>query len=227
MSFIQTSFSVTFDIFTDNKVYTDGKPLFVYGKALPDETIIIRLFAPDGTIAKFDQVQVGTDGSFNHVLLTWPDSSITFPYGTYTVEAISNTQNGISETIDVKFTSTTELIDVPVERLINTLVFAPETAAVNTQFRIFVQTTSDGMLVGGEPQELLKTSHAHLPNDEVQTLTSSFQTLHPGLYFVDYTATFEGTDVFHVVTFSQGSTSHGSAATNVLKQDIVEYQNKL
>ena len=219
-SFIQTSYSVTFDIFTDNQVYTDGKPLFVYGKALPDETIIVRLFAPDGTIAKFDQVKVTSDGSFNHVLLTWPESSITFPYGTYTVEAISNTQNGISKTIDVKFTSTTELIDVPVERQVNTLVFAPETAAVNTPFRIFVQTTSDGMLIGGQPQDLLETSHVHLPNGQVQTLTSSFKTLHPGLYFVDYTANSEGTYVFHVVTFSQGSTSHGSAATNVLTQDI-------
>ena len=220
MSFIQTSFSITFDIFTDNQVYTDGKPLFVYGNALPDETIIIRLFAPDGTIAKFDQIKVSEDGSFNHVLLTWPDSSITFPYGTYAVEVISNTQGGISELIDVKFTSTTDLIKVPVERQLNTLVFAPETAAVNTPLRIFVQTTSDGMLVGGDPKDLLETSHVHLPNGEVQTLTSSFQTLHPGLYFVDYTATFEGTYVFHIVTFSQGSTSHGSAATNVLKQDI-------
>lgn len=220
ISFIQTSYSVTFDIFTDNQVYTDGKPLFVYGKALPNETIIIRLFAPDGTIPIFNQITASEDGSFNHVLLTWPDSSIKFPYGTYTVEVISNTQNGISKTINVKFTSTTELIDVPVERKINTLVFAPESAAVNTPFRIFVQTTSDGMLVGGEPRDLLKTSHVHLPNGEVQTITNSFQILHPGLYFVDYTAIFEGTYVFHVVTFSQGSTAHGSAATHVLKQDI-------
>ncbi|MFQ5572673.1 MAG: methyl-accepting chemotaxis protein, partial [Nitrosopumilaceae archaeon] len=195
-------------------------PLFIYGNALPDETIIIRLFAPDGTIAKFDQVKVDEGGSFNHVLLTWPESSIAFPYGTYTVEVISNTQGGISKTIDVKFTSTTELVEVPVERQVNTLVFAPETAAVNTKFRIFVQTTSDGMLVGGVPQDLLETSHVHLPNGEVQTLTSEFKTLHPGLYFVDYAATFEGTYVFHVVTFTQGSTSHGSAATNILKQDI-------
>jgi len=220
LSFIQTSYSQTFDIFTDNQVYTDGKPLFVYGKALPNETIIIRLFAPDGTIPIFDQITVSEDGSFTHILLKWPDSSITFPYGTYTVEVISNTQNGISKTINVKFTSTTELIDVPVERKINTLVFAPESAAINNQFRIFVQTTSDGMLVGGEPASLLKTSHVHLPNGEVQTITSSFQTLHPGLYFVDYTPTIEGTYVFHVVTFSQGSTAHGSAATHVLKQDI-------
>lgn len=220
LSFIQTSFSQTFDVSTDNQVYTDNKPLFVYGKAQPNETIIIRLFAPDGTIPIFDQIIVDSDGKFSHILLTWPESSITFPYGTYTVEVISNTQDGISKTIDVKFTSTTDLIDVPIERRISTLVFAPESAAISTPFRIFVQTTSDGMLVGGEPRDLLKTSHVHLPNGEVQTITSSFQTLHPGLYFVDYTATFEGTYVFHVVTFSQGSTAHGSAATHILRQDI-------
>jgi len=164
---------------------------------------------------------------FNHVVLTWPDSSATFPYGTYTVEVISSIQNGISKTIDVKFTSTTELIEVPVERRVNTLVFAPETAAVNQPFRIFVQTTSDGLLVGGNPQELLETSHVHLPNGDLQSLTTSFNTLHPGLYFVDYTPTVEGNFVFHIVTFSLGTISHGSAATNVLTQDIGGISNQI
>jgi tetrahydromethanopterin S-methyltransferase subunit B len=220
-------FAVTFEVSTDTKVYTDGKPLFVYGNALPNENLIIRLFAPDGTIAKFDQVKVNEEGLFNHVILTWPDSSTTFPYGTYTVEVISSTQNGISKIIDVKFTSTTELMDVPVERRVNTLVFAPETAAVNQPFRIFVQTTSDGLLVGGNPQELLETSHVHLPNDDLQSLTTSFNTLHPGLYFVDYTPTVEGNYVFHIVTFSLGTISHGSAATNVLTQDIEGISNQI
>lgn len=41
------SFAEQLDVFTDSKVYTDGEPLFVYGKALPNENLIIRLFAPD------------------------------------------------------------------------------------------------------------------------------------------------------------------------------------
>lgn len=220
-------FAVTLEVFTDNKVYNDGKPLFVYGNALPNENLIARLFSPDGTISKFDQITVNEDGTFNHVLLVWPDSSTTFPYGTYTVEVISSTQNGISRTIDVKFTSTTELLDVPVERRIITLVFAPENTAVRQPFRIFAQITSDGMLVGGEPHKLLKTSHVHLPIDEVQSLSTSFNTLHPGLYFTDYTATMEGTYVFHIVSFSQGTISHGSAATNVLTQDISGISNQI
>jgi len=216
---IPNSFS-ELELSTNNQVYSPAHSLQVYGTGLPEENLIIRLFAPDETIAKFDQITTESDGSFNYGLLIWPEPSTNFPYGTYTVEVISTEQNGISKKIDVKFTSTTELVDVPVERHVNTLVFAPETAAINQSFRVFVQTTSDGLLIGNNPDELLRPTHVHLPSGLSVSLSSEFKTLHQGLYFVDYIAREEGTHVFHVVAFSQGTTSHGSAATNVLSQDI-------
>ena len=112
------------------------------------------------------------------------------------------------------------MLDVTIERQINTLVFAPETTAINQSFRVFVQTTSDGLLIGNDPAELLGTTHVHLPSGISVPLSSSFKTLHQGLYFVDYIPREEGTHVFHVVAFSQGTASHGSAATNVLSQDL-------
>lgn len=208
------------DLTTNSKVYAPSHNLQVYGKGLPEENLIIRLFAPDETIAKFDQITTSKDGSFNYNLLTWPQPSTNFPFGTYTVEAISTEQNGLSQKIDVKFSSTTELLDIPVERFVNTLVFAPETAAINQSVRVFVQTTSDGLLIGNEPTKLLGTTHVHLPSGISVPLSSSFKTLHQGLYYVDYTPREVGTHVFHVVAFSQGTTSHGSAATNVLSQDL-------
>ena len=208
------------DLSTNSKVYAPAHNLQVYGTGLPEENLIIRLFAPDETIAKFDQITTEPDGSFNYGLLIWPEPSTNFPYGTYTVEVISTEQNGISKKIDVKFLSTTELVDVPVERHVNTLVFAPETAAINQPFRVFVQTTSDGLLIGNDPTKLLGATHVHLPSGLSVSLSNEFKTLHQGLYFVDYIAREEGTHVFHVVAFSQGTTSHGSAATNVLSQDI-------
>jgi len=216
---IPNSFS-ELDLSTNSKVYAPAHNLQVYGTGLPEENLIIRLFAPDETIAKFDQITTESDGSFNYGLLIWPEPSTNFPYGTYTVEVISTEQNGISKKIDVKFTSTTELVDVPVERHVNTLVFAPETAAINQSFRVFVQTTSDGLLIGNNPDELLRPTHVHLPSGLSVSLSNEFNTLHQGLYFVDYTAKEEGTHVFHVVAFSQGTTSHGSAATNILSQDL-------
>ena len=216
---VPNSFS-ELEISTNSKVYSTSHNLQVYGTGLPEENLILRLFSPDESIAKFDQLTTESDGSFNHDLLTWPEPSINFPYGTYTVEIISTEQNGISEKIDVKFSSTTELLDVPVERHVTTLVFAPETAAINQPIRVFVQTTSDGLLVGNTPTELLGKTHVHLPSGISVTLSNSFKTLHQGLYYVDYTPIEEGTHVFHVVAFSQGTTSHGSAATNVLSQDL-------
>ena len=214
------SFSEELELFTNSKVYSPEHNLQIYGKGLPEENLIVRIFAPDESIAKFDQLTTDPDGSFNYDLITWPSPSTNFPYGTYTVEVISTEQNGISQKIDVKFSSTTELVDVPVERTVNTLVFAPETAAIDQPLRVFVQTTSDGLLVGNEPTELLGTTHVHLPSGASVLLSSSFKTLHQGLYYVDYTPIEEGTHVFHVVAFSQGTTSHGSAATTVLSQDL-------
>ncbi len=208
------------ELFTNRAAYTDGEPLFVYGKAVSNENLIIRLFAPDGTIAIFEQIIVDSDGAFNFALLTWPEASTNFPYGTYQIEAISTTQNGLSKTIDIKFTSTSEFIQVPVERKVTTSVFAPEIAAINKPFRVFVQTTSDGLLIPGDPNDLLSTSLVHLPSDQVVSFSQSFETLHEGLYFIDFIPTQKGTYVFHMVTFSQGTISHGSAATTVLSQDI-------
>ena len=100
MKYLQTS-----------RVYSTSTSITGLWNRLPDENLIIRLFAPDETIAKFDQVTTNSDGSFNHNLLIWPEPSTNFPYGTYTIEILS-TEQGISETFDVKFTSTTELLDV-------------------------------------------------------------------------------------------------------------------
>ncbi|MEK0337295.1 MAG: methyl-accepting chemotaxis protein [Nitrosopumilus sp.] len=215
------------DLSTNSKVYSTAHSLQIYGSGLPEENLIIRLFAPDETIAKFDQITTDEDGSFNYSVLIWPEPSTNFPYGTYTVEVISTEQSGISKKIDVKFTSTTDLVEIPVERHVNTLVFAPETAAINQPFRVFVQTTSDGLLIGNDPEKLLKTTHVHLPSGLSVSLSSEFNILHQGLYFVDYTAREEGTHVFHVVAFSQGTISHGSAATNILSQDLGGISNQI
>jgi len=215
------------EIDTYNTVYTQGQPLLVFGKGLPDETLIMRVFAPDDTIAKFDQITIGSEGTFNHVLLTWPQPSPNFPFGTYTIEVISTQQNGLSKKIDVKFASTAELTKVPVERNLTTTVFAPETAAINMPFRVFVQTTSDGLLIGNDPKELLATTHIHLPSGTVETISNNFSTLHQGLYYVDYTPHEEGTFVFHVVAFNEGIISQGSAATNVLSQNLGGISNQL
>ena len=208
------------DASTSQFVYAPGEPLFVYGIGEPNEPIILRLYAPDNTVAEFQQIMTDDEGTFQHYLMDWADPTPNIPFGTYILEVISNQQGGLVKVIDIKFSSTSELSNMPIERDIRTTVFAPETAAVGNVFRVFVQTTSGGLLIGGEPSSILGTSHIHLPNGQVENLDETLSTLHQGLYYVDYFPGLEGTYVFHMVAFNEGNISHGSAATNVLTQDI-------
>jgi hypothetical protein len=178
------------------------------------------LFAPDESITKFDQIQTNPDGSFNHQLLTWPDPSSGTPYGTYVVEVLSTEQKGLSKKINIKFSSTTELVSVSVDRQIQTVVFAPETGAKNQSFRVFVQTTRDGLNIGNDPSELLGNSMVHLPDGSSLSLKNSFSTLYSGVYYFDFTPRQEGTHVFQISVFNEGVTSKGFAATHVLSQNL-------
>ena len=216
---IQDSFS-ELEISTNSKVYSSEHSLQVYGTGLPEENLILRLFAPDESITKFEQIQTNSDGTFNHQLLTWPDPSSSIPYGTYVVEVLSTEQNGLSKKIDIKFSSTTELISVAVERQIDTVVFAPETGAINQSFRVFIQTTRDGLNIGNDPSELLRNSQIHLPDGSSLSLTNSFKTLYAGVYYFDFTPRQEGTHVFQIAVFNEGIASKGFAATHVLSQNL-------
>ena len=210
----------TLDVYTNQLVFAPGEPIFVHGQAMPKEPIIIRLFTPDDTIAEFEQIMTSEDGSFHHFLMEWDTPTTNLPFGTYILEVISNQQGGISKMVEVKFASTSEFVQVPIERNVSTIVFAPETAAVSRDFRVFVQTSSDGLLIGNDPNQILGTSHVHLPNGQVENLENDLKILHQGLYYVDYLPAIEGIYVFHMVTFDEGNISHGSGATNVLTQDI-------
>jgi len=216
---IQDSFS-DLDISTNTQVYSPEHTLQVYGTGLPGENLILRLFAPDESITKFDQIQTNSDGSFNHQLLTWPNPSSGTPYGTYVVEVLSTEQKGLSKKINVKFSSTTELISVAVERQIDTIVFAPETGAKNQSFRVFIQTTRDGLNIGNNPSELLGNSMIHLPDGSSTSLENFFKTLYAGVYYFDFTPRQEGTHVFQISVFNEGVSSKGFAATHVLSQNL-------
>jgi len=211
-------FAAELTAYTNQQIYTTQHPLLVYGTGPVNAPLVLRLFAPDGSITEFEQIITNPNGSFSHKMLTWPSSSTKYPFGTYTVEAL--TSGGQSQKIDIKFAASSELELVPIERKITTQVFAPEMAAADRPFRVFVQVTSDGLLVSGDAKKVLSSSHIHSPSGKVQSLAMSMQMLHEGLYFVEHTPRVEGTYIFHMVAFSQGTQSHGSAATLVLGQDL-------
>jgi len=192
---VQDSFS-ELELSTNALVYSPDHILQVYGSGLPGENLILRLFAPDESITKFDQVQTDSDGNFNYRLLTWPTPSSGVPFGTYTVEVLSTQQNGLSKKIDIQFSSTTQLLSVAIEKQIDTVVFAPESGALNQSFRVFIQTTRDGLNIGNDPVVLLGNSMIHLPDGSSLSLKQYFKTLYAGVYYFDFTPVQQGTIFF-------------------------------
>ncbi|NHH98604.1 hypothetical protein DYY66_0301 [Candidatus Nitrosotalea sp. FS] len=224
-NFLTEAFAL--ELSTDRDVYSKGQPLLVYGQALPNEPLIIRLFAPDGTIAQFNQINADDTGAFSHILIRWPNATTNYSYGTYSVEAIATKEQGTSKIIDVKFLANSSLIQVPQQPIVQASVFAPQSAAVNQTFRVFIQVTSDGLLVAGNPSTVLGSSHVHMPDGSVVNISDSIKTLHQGLFYVDFTPTQEGTYIFHITAVSKGTTANGSVATLVLKQNIEGISNQI
>ena len=128
-----TSAFAELDASSSQVVYAPGEPLFVYGIGEPKEPIILRLYAPDNTVAEFQQIMTNDDGTFQYFLMDWAEPTSNIPFGTYILEVISNQQGGLMKVIDIKFSSTSELTNIPIERDIRTTVFAPETAAVGNE----------------------------------------------------------------------------------------------
>ena len=92
--------------YTNQQIYSTQHPLLVYGTGPANAPLVLRLFAPAGTIAEFEQIITNSDGSFSYKMLDWPTSSTKFPFGTYTVEAISSTTEE-NHKIDIKFAAST------------------------------------------------------------------------------------------------------------------------
>ena len=112
------------------------------------------------------------------------------------------------------------MISIAVDRQIDTVVFAPETGALDQSFRVFVQTTRDGLNIGNDPSQLLGNSLIHLPDGSSLPLKNYFKTLYSGVYYLDFTPSQEGTHVFQIAVFNDGVTSKGFAATHVLSQNL-------
>ena len=120
----------------------------------------------------------------------------------------------------LNFSSTTELVAVAIERQIDTVVFAPETGAINQSFRVFIQTTRDGLNIGNDPIQLLGNSLIHLPDGSSTSLKNSFNTLYAGVYYFDFTPRQEGTHVFQISVFNEGVLSKGFAGNSCLSQNL-------
>ena len=95
--FSQVLFTAGFaelDASTSQLVYAPGEPLFVYGVGESNEPIILRLYAPDNTVAEFQQIMTNDDGSFQHFIMDWGEPTATG--FTMAGSAAANNESGLN-----------------------------------------------------------------------------------------------------------------------------------
>lgn len=210
--FAQTEEAIEFTLRTTQQVYVPGETLEVFGKAEPNQVLVIRLYDPVGLAIRIENVEVNENGSFRGSIWIWPEPSRNLVFGTYTVEALSAVEEGEPLRAEVTFAGGFDQgIDPSRGHILGVKLDAPSEVTVNSQFRIFVQITFDGALVEAIDDKaaasILGTSHIHSSNSTI-ILSDKFKKLHPGLYYADVALGSEDSYVIHAAAFYRGFLSH-------------------
>lgn len=228
---LQDAYAAEFLLRTNQQVFIAGDGLVIYGKALDNEALLVRIYDPIGRAIKIDSVTTDEDGFFRETIFDWPEPSKNLPFGTYTVEVTSNMQGKNVNSIDVTFAEgaqqgPTETI-TPVFHSLLTKMDSPNQVSINQTFRIFVQVTFDGALVNtDDPAGMLGSSHVHSGNVTIN-LNESFQKLHEGLYFADVKLEQEGSYIIHSVAFHKGYIAHDSRVVTASASTISSIQESV
>lgn len=192
--------------------FLPGDILVAYGKSLPNDTLIIRIFDPAGKAVRIESVKADPNGSFTAQIFTWPQPSRNFVFGRYTVEAASTIAPSFKESRTISFS------DIPStgspqfqSSVLAVKLDSPTEISVGKTFRIFVQVTFDGALVNVDDpnQQLLSSSHIHSGNDTIN-LAGKFAKLHEGIYYADVKLDKEGSYIIHAMAFHRGFLAHDS-----------------
>ncbi|MEM2994322.1 MAG: hypothetical protein QXW14_05885 [Candidatus Nitrosocaldus sp.] len=86
----QSSSSSLLTLNLNKSIFIPGDMLLVYGKGIPQDSLIVEIINPAGRLVHRAQVDVDVDGTYSRVILTFPKpDDVNFMQGTYTIAARS------------------------------------------------------------------------------------------------------------------------------------------
>jgi hypothetical protein len=201
-----------FVVLLNQSSYAPGDILVVYGKVLPNDSLIVRILDPEGKTIRIDAVTSDENGSITSQVFQWPQPTRNFVYGRYNIEVSSSIIPTDKKIFTVEFGEFGQYTGPFVQTgssLLAIKLDSPTQISVNQPFRIFVQITFDGALVNAEPSELLASSHIHSGNSTIN-LVGTFHKLHEGIYYADVTLDKEDQYIIHAIAFHRGFLAHDS-----------------
>jgi hypothetical protein len=196
--------------------------LVLYGRVLPNDSLIIRILDPEGKTVRIDAINSDENGAVTAQVFQWPEPSRNFVFGRYTIEVHSSIIPTDSKAFAVEFGEFAQPrpSGQAASSLLAIKLDSPTQISVNQSFRIFVQVTFDGALVDvDDPADLLSSSHIH-PENATINLSDRFVKLHVGLYYADVRLDQEGTYIIHAIAFHRGLLAHDSKVITASSSSI-------
>ncbi len=231
--YAQSSSSVTVTININSTVFMPNSMLVIYGKVIPNDSLIVELINPMNRIVHRTQIDVDAKGVFSSVILTFPNPNDQFIEGTYTLVITSSIQGSVyskaivfqasSNEIRVQQGDALQQQRQEIARRLDMQLSAPSIIGIDERFSIVARVTMDDILFNVNPTDI--KARIIMPDSSAMELR--FNTIDDGIYATELTLSMVG---LYVVTASiehDGLKASSMTSINVTDAPVLNISNTL
>jgi hypothetical protein len=226
-----TTTAVTINI--NSTVFMPNSMLVIYGKVIPNDSLIVELINPMNRIVHRTQIDVDARGVFSSVILTFPNPNDQFIEGTYTLVITSSIQGSVyskaivfqasSNEIRVQQGDALQQQQQQITRRLDMQLSAPSIIGIDERFSIVARVTMDNTLFNVNASDI--KARIIMPDSSARELR--FNAIDDGIYATELTLSMVG---LHVVTASieyDGLKASSMASINVTDAPVLNISNTL
>jgi len=227
-----TTTAVTINI--NSTVFMPNSMLVIYGKVIPNDSLIVELINPMNRVVHRTQIDVDAKGVFSSVILTFPNPNDQFIEGTYTLVITSSIQGSVYSKAIVFQASSNEIRvqqgdalqqqqQQQITRRLDMQLSAPSIIGIDERFSIVARVTMDNTLFNVNASDI--KARIIMPDSSAKELR--FNAIDDGIYATELTLSMVG---LHVVTASiehDGLRASSMASINVTDAPVLNMSNTL
>jgi len=226
-----TTIEVTINI--NSTVFMPNSMLVIYGKVIPNDSLIVELINPMNRIVHRTQIDVDSRGVFSSVILTFPNPNEQFIEGVYTIVITSSIQGSVyskaivfqasNNEIRVQQGDTIQQQQTTITRRLDIQLSAPSIVGVDERFSIVAKVTMDSTLFNVNASDI--KARIIMPDSSVRELT--FNAIDDGIYATELRLSMAG---LYVVTASiehDGLKASNMTSINVTDAPVLNISNTL
>jgi hypothetical protein len=225
-----TTTAVTINI--NSTVFMPNSMLVIYGKVIPNDSLIVELINPMNRVVHRTQIDVDARGVFSSVILTFPNPNDQFIEGTYTLVITSSIQGSVYSKAIVFQASSNEIRvqqgdalqqQQQITRRLDMQLSAPSIIGIDERFSIVARVTMDNTLFNVNASDI--KARIVMPDSSAKELR--FNAIDDGIYATELTLSMVG---LHVVTASiehDGLKASSMASINVTDAPVLNMSNTL